>query len=373
LFIYTSRFLWRERQRFLSAMLAVACSAALVNVQVSLALGIFSATSIPIDYTEADVWVGAPGIPSVDAGLNISEDRLARVAGLPEVARVDTVLMGYMNWTRPDGSRENVLVVGSRLTENALGTVQQLSPAERALLAEPGSVIIDRSERRRLGVTAIGETVEVGGTRVRIVGWVRGLRGLNGAYLFCSQDTARQLLHSLPDQVTYLLVQCHRPDQAASLTRRLGAWPDLSAHTSAALSFKTQVHWLTKTPGGLVTVVLAILSLLAGAMITRQALYGATIASVREYALLRALGIPARNIAWFVLSQSLGVGIAGILAALPIIVVVGRYTSLLIGMRLLLPWWLLCSLLTVTLLMAILSGLATLRSLRLMEPATLLR
>jgi putative ABC transport system permease protein len=39
----------------------------------------------------------------------------------------------------------------------------------------------------------------------------------------------------------------------------------------------------------------------------------------------------------------------------------------------LLPWWLLTGATAVTLLMAVLSGLFALRSLRLVEPATLLR
>ena len=44
-----------------------------------------------------------------------------------------------------------------------------------------------------------------------------------------------------------------------------------------------------------------------------------------------------------------------------------------LGVRVLLPWWLIGSAAGVTLTMALLSGLAALRSLRLVEPITLLR
>src|SRR5262249_6879655 len=110
-----------------------------------------------------------------------------------------------------------------------------------------------------------------------------------------------------------------------------------------------------------------------GAVVTRQALYAATIASVREYALLRALGIRRRRIATFVLGQSLGVGLAGAALALPLIAGLGQGMALVVGIYLLLPWWLLGGFLTLTVLMALLSGLATLRSLRLMDPVMLLR
>jgi putative ABC transport system permease protein len=186
-------------------------------------------------------------------------------------------------------------------------------------------------------------------------------------------DTARQLVGMLPDQITYLLVGCGQPQDAAAIVHALRGHADLSAYTSAEFSQQTRLHWLTQTPGGLATVLMVALALLVGAVVTRQALYAATIASVREYALLRALGIRQRRIAVFVLGQSLGVGVAGVLVALPMIAGLGQLTALLIGARMLLPWWLLATFLGLTVLMAVLSGLATLRSLRLMDPVMLLR
>jgi putative ABC transport system permease protein len=373
LFAYTSSFLWHERPRFLSAVLAVTFSAALINLQAGLVLGIYAGTSIPIDHTDADVWVGAPQVSCVDGGLGISADHLARVAGLPEVARVEPLLLGYSAWVRPDGTRENCIVIGTRLADGALGAVRELSAEQRVRLTEPGAVILDQSDRARLGVRAAGDTAEVAGQRVRVVGWVQGLKGLSGPFVFCSMDTARQLLGILPEQTTYLLVRCRQPEQGPAVVRALRRHADLSAYTSAEFSRRTRLHWLTETPGGLATVLMAGLALLVGAVVTRQALYAATIASVREYALLRALGIRPRRIAIFVLCQSLGVGLAGVALALPLIAVLGQTMALVVGVPMLLPWWLLGPFLAVTVLMALLSGLATLRSLRLMDPVMLLR
>src|SRR5437870_4878057 len=77
---YTASFLWHERPRFLAAVLAVTFSAALINLQAGLVLGIYAGTSTPIDHTDADVWVGAPRVPCVDDGLAIAEAHLGRVA-----------------------------------------------------------------------------------------------------------------------------------------------------------------------------------------------------------------------------------------------------------------------------------------------------
>ena len=108
-------------------------------------------------------------------------------------------------------------------------------------------------------------------------------------------------------------------------------------------------------------------------MVTSQTLYAATAASLREYAVLRALGIPRWRMGMTVLAQSFWVGIIGVGA--------GLAGGLRAWPRARTVWACACMLPPdcwpaaggVTLVMAMLPGLAALRSLRLVEPATLLR
>jgi putative ABC transport system permease protein len=65
---YSLAILWRSKQRFVAAVVAVAFSALLINLQCGLLLGIFSLTSIPIDHSRADIWMGSPKLLSVDLG-----------------------------------------------------------------------------------------------------------------------------------------------------------------------------------------------------------------------------------------------------------------------------------------------------------------
>src|SRR5205814_8094454 len=57
--------------------------------------------------------------------------------------------------------------------------------------------------------------------------------------------------------------------------------------------------------------------LLVGAVVTSQTLYAATAASMKEYAVLRAMGIPRWRMALTVLAQSFWVGVAGVALAIP--------------------------------------------------------
>ncbi len=369
---YALTTLWHERQRYLPAVLAVAFSAMLSTLQVGLLMGTFSIVSIPIDYSSAHIWVGYPKTASVDIGRPIPESWRARL-DLPEVERTESYLQGFHYWHKPGGGAELCLVIGSRLDENALGAVRQLTPELRSRLSEPGAVVVDAADLGRLGLRkGVGETAEIGHDRVRIAGLVQGLKGLQGPYVFCSLDTARRLLHLPQDQTIYLLARCQNSADAPAVVDRLRRRGNLSAYTSTEFSLKSRWHWLRETGAGLGLACAAGLGLLVGAIVTSQTLYGATVASLREYAVLRAMGIPRWRMTLLVMLQSFWIGVCGVLLSIPFTLSLGQ-TTCTIGANCLLPAWLLAGVGGVTLLMAVISGVTALRSLRLVEPAVLLR
>jgi putative ABC transport system permease protein len=369
---YALATLWHDRQRFLPGVLAVAFSALLMVMQFGLLIGLFAITSIPIDQSHADLWVGSPEVLSVDLGQAIPQRYLCRVAAQPEVTRCERFLEGFMHWTKPSGGSELCIVIGLNLGKDSLADIHGLTPDLRMRLAEPGGIIIDDGDLARLGVYGIGDRAEITHQQVRIVGLVHGIRSLSGPYVFCSIPTARHLLRMTPDQTTYVLARCRRPEDAAIVAKRLNVYPTMSAFPSHEFSLHSRLHWLTKTKAGIALGLAAALGLMVGAVVTSQTLYAATIASLREYAVLRALGIPRWRMALTVLAQSFWVGMGGLLVAVPAILGLCRAAGA-AAVPVLLPPELLLIAAAVTMTMALLSGLMALRSLRLVEPALLLR
>jgi putative ABC transport system permease protein len=369
---YSLSTLWYDRQRYLPGVLAVAFSALLIVLQCGLLLGLFSITSIPIDHSRADLWVGAPRVLSVDLGRPVPESYLLRVAAQPEVERAEVFLQGFMYWAKPDGGSELCIVTGSRLDDGALGPVRELTPDLRWRLTEPGAIVVDQGELDRLGIHGVGDVAEITNQRVRVVGLVHGLRSLSGPYIFCSIPTARGLLRLTNEQTTYILARCHNPADAPAVVKRLQEYPTMSAFVSEDFSRRSRLHWLTKTKAGVAMGCAAFLGLLVGAVVTSQTLYAATAASRKEYAVLRALGVRRWRIARTVLAQAAWVGLAGLGIAAP--TALGLYSAARAGgVPLLLPGELLAAAAIVTLTVAMLSGIAALRSLRGIEPAVLLR
>jgi len=373
---YALQTLFHERQRYLPGVLAVAFSGVLIALQCGLLIGLFSITSLPIDHTRADLWVGSPQVLSVDLGRPVPEKFLSRLASIPGVEPPEFYNQAFANWTKPNGGSDLCMVVGSRLEEDALGAVSELTPELREKLTEPNGIIIDESELDRLGVKGVGDTAEINKQKVRIVGLVKDVKSLAGPYVFCSLETSRNLIAIvLPKHhSTYILAKCKNPadvERIASELREL--YPDdMSVFTSEKFSIRSRMHWLTKTKAGVALGYAALLGLLVGMVVTSQTLYAATMASAREYAILLALGIPRWRVSWAVLVQSFWVGLFGIVVSIPTSFALGELASL-GGIKVRLPEWLLGGTAIITLGMAVLSGLWALRSVRQIEPVNLLR
>lgn len=368
---YALEILWYERRRYLPAVFAVAFSALLISVESGLLLGMLSFATLPIDHTHADIWLVGPALESIDLGSLIPESFLARVAADPEVDRCEVYLQAFSSWSKRDGSTELCMVHGSRLKEGALGLVDGLTPELRARLAEPGAVVIDELDCKRLGVTAVGDSGEIAGQHVRVVGMVHGVRGLMGARVFCSISTAQQILELPPEQTIFLLARCRTAADAPGVVRRLRtAYSDLSAYTTAEFAWRTQLHWVTKTKAGIALGFAAALGLLVGAAVTNWTLKAATLAAQREYAMLRALGIPRWRLGSLILAQSCWVGLIGALLALPIAFILGGVAEM-TGVKVMLPLWLLATTIGISLLTAFATSLSALRLVRQLQMVVL--
>lgn len=373
---YALQTLWHERQRYVSGVLAVTFSAVLIALQCGLLLGLFKITSIPIDHTHADVWVGSTAVPSVDLGKPIPASYLTRVAGRPGVRMPELYIANFANFTKPTGGTELCFLLGSLLDKDASGVADVLTPQMRRDLSEPFTIVVDESDVKRLNLDRTGGKPKINGKEVRVVGTVRGLKSLAAPWVFCSIHTARQLMGFLlpPDHVTYLLVRTDSPERAKQLAAELRAeYPeDMIAYTAEEFSTGSRWYWLTRTKAGIAIGYAAFLGLIVGAVITYQTLYSATAASAKEFAILLALGIPRWRISLMVLAQSFWVGMIGIGIAYPVCLGL-RYAALQGNVDVDLRWEVLTGTAAVTTLMALAAGTLALRSVRKIEPMDLLR
>ena len=360
--------------------MAVAFSAVLIALQCGLLLGLFKITSIPVDNSDADIWVGSHQVLSVDLGRPLQLSMMSRIAVDPRVEKIEPYYQAFASWIKPSGGSALVIVIGADLDDGNMGCVKELTPEMRDALSEPNSVIVDRAEfpEAKLGITKVGDYAEINKVRVRVVGETKGLKSLAGPYVFCSRPTAMLLLRNMTprDTATYFLVRLKDPKDAKAFSEEFNSKyanrKDMDVMTSETFSTRSRVHWLFKTKAGIALGYTALLGLLVGAVVTSQTLYAATAASSKEYAILLAMGIPRRKVTATVLVQTFWVGLFGIVLAYPLVHALAGLGRL-ADVQIPLPIELLVLAAVVTLVMSMMAGLVALRSVRKIEPMNLLR
>jgi putative ABC transport system permease protein len=254
-----------------------------------------------------------------------------------------------------------------------MGAGQMIPPSMRDSLRSPGAVAANSSEVERLGFRKHGYVGEVSGHSVYYVGYVHEFKRFTAPYLFCSFETARQLLPTFKStEATYILVRCRAPEQAKDVAARLRqSFGKMAVYTQQEFITQTRVHWFTRTKSGLMLLFVTVIGCLVSLFVTSQTLYAATAAARHEYAVLDAMGIPRKRIASAVLWQSLWVGLIAAILGIPASYVVSTLLDI-AGVPSRFEPWLIGVGAALTILTAPISGLISLRSLQLIEPAELL-
>ncbi|WP_045727690.1 ABC transporter permease [Xanthomonas sp. GPE 39] len=370
----TLRYEWR---RFMPVVVSVGFASLLLLLQTALVLGIFGSASVYISASKTDLWLGYPGTQSVDQGRQIDPDAAMPLYLDPRVAQIEPFVWLDGDWRGPsDNGAVSIYVSGIDTRDDGLMFARLLSPAQRAALREPDTVIVDRSELDKLGV-GIGSSARINGHRVRVIGVGRGLRTLGGVNILTSLDTARILNSDAahPDWPTYIVARL-RPgtDQQtvaqaiAGMTtpRRVQVW---SANDFAR---RTILFWMFNTGAGSGVLFIGGIVLLVGMAVTSQTLLATVLGATREYATLNALGVSMRALRWVVLEQAAWVGALGLAGASVLgaaLVALGRAHDVPVAFDA--SGWALC--ICAVLLLTFVSALAALRGLRRADPALLLR
>jgi putative ABC transport system permease protein len=370
----TLRYEWR---RFLPAAVAIAFASLLLLLQASLVLGIFGSASVYVTGSTADLWMGYPGTQSVDQGRAIDPDAATLLEGEHGVDRVEPFLWFDGDWRgAATTGGVSVFVSGIDARPDGLMFAKVLSPALRAELLTPDAVVVDRAELDKLGVL-VGSSAFINGEPVHVVGVGSGLRALGGVNVLASLDTARRLNSDSdhPDWPTYIVAHVRRPDDVRRIVQRLNheaAGGPHHAWSAAAFARRSTLFWLFDTGAGAGVLFLAGVVCLVGAAITSQTLVAAVFGSIREYATLNALGVGLTEMRWVVLEQAFWVGAIGLVAANAgsfLVISLARLRDIPVAFSA--SIWLACAVLVM--LLAMLSGVVALRSLRRADPAELLR
>lgn len=366
-----------EWRKFLPAALAVAFSGLLLLMMTALMFGIFSSAGVYVSKSGGDIWAGYPGTQTVELGRPIPRDTEVWLRMDPAVVQVEPFQWIDGDWRGAvERGSVSVFVSGIDPAPNGMMFAHALSMQQRAALLEPGSVIVDAADLPKLGLD-IGGAATLNGHRVKIVAAGSGLRALGGVNIVTSIATARMLVGDPADRdkIAYYIARLAPGANVEAVRDRLakvGASHRFAVWTHAEFAYNAATYWMFETGAGLGFLFLALVVFIVGVVITSQTLFAAVASSVREYAMLNALGAGLAALRRVILEQAFWVGTIGI--------VIGGFVSLTLALLASgqdvpitfdLTAGIACGLLVMTI--ALISGLLAVGAINELEPANLLR
>ena len=363
------RNLFHDKVRLAVTLTGIVFSVVLVAVQTGMFLGFTTTTSNVIDNSGADFWVTSKGVKYLEVAVPFSEKKLYHARAVEGVAEAEKYIVRFGQWKRPDGADESCELVGFD-PDTRLGAPWRVAEGNVHDLKLPDSVMIDRFYAPKLGVTHLGQAVEIQGVRERVVGFTEGIRTFTTSPLvFASYRNALRYTGMKADETTYLLVKAAPGADPGKLRAALASrLTDADVLTTREFSTRTTRYWMFGTGAGVMVLSAAVLGLLVGAVVVAQTIYAATIDHIREFGTLKAMGATNGYIYRIILQQaavSAVIGYAvGIALAIPM-----EVSSRSSGANIVLPTSVRAGLFGITLLMCVSAAVVSIHKATRIDPA----
>jgi putative ABC transport system permease protein len=304
-FTLAFRNLFHDRVQLLVTLIGIMFSVVLMAVQLGLYLGARGMIISTIDRADGDVWVMAYGTKNFEEAQPISARERYTALATPGVTRAIPLVASFTDWKKPTGGSTLAVVIGSDIEDGGLAP-WNVAEGNLTAMGARDSVFVDKSYLEELGIKGVGDTAQIGGSRIKIAGLTDGIRSFTVTpFVFTTLNRARALLQMPSDKITYVLVQVApgiKPEAVRDdLKQRV---PDGEVLTKAEFRTRSLNHWLFATGAGIALIGGALLGLIVGTVIVAQTLYASTKDHLNEFATLRALGSSSGFIHKVILAQA---------------------------------------------------------------------
>ena len=278
--------LLQDKLRFALSVTGVALAVMLILFLLGLREGLFRSAVLYLDHVPGSVAVMPEGVKSTSAGSGqfLSPETEDAVASAPGVARVTPVML-MMAIPDLHGQKQVIKLVGY---DSSVGG----GPWDLAQGREPTAddeVVLDRVLADRHDFS-IGDSFEVGGRELTVVGLSNQTATFSGSYVF-ARKTFVESLALAPGAATFILVTPIPGTTPDELVAGLQQLPETN------VLLKSQVMWNDQQvlAGILDQVVLLMVAaaFIVGTLVVGMVIYTATNERRGEYGILKAIG--ARN------------------------------------------------------------------------------
>lgn len=369
-----------EWRRYLAAVVALGFAGLLVLAEVGFFMGIGKSATVTIDRSPAEIMVLAPRAESLLNGSSGLPKRVQPSLYMnPQVVSVAELAGSFgqfQNIPEPGTKRKEmgVRIMGVDPFPGSVTLPSDFGEDVRQALLEPYAVALDKTALKSLGVK-LGDRALLNGRTIKIAAVLEGYADVTNPTLITSRQTMRMFaMGPRGPRSGPLLVRIRDPQKAEQVRDELNAMSrgGYRAWTRAELSKANEAAMFKEQVIGIMLGFTVVVGVLIGVAITQQTMRGAILASIKEFASLRALGVSMGALRLIIVELSWWVGVAGLVMAGVLIGLVGALASAM-GVIMSFPPLALGAIAALLVVIALISGLMALGMLKKSQPADLLR
>lgn len=299
--------------RAAAGLAGVGAALLLVLALLAIFAGMQERLTIYIERSGPDVIVAQRGVDT----MHMSESALPEavvgvIASVPGVAEARPILYVATLLARGD-ARALAYLIGDDVGGAPIALARGRRP-------RTGEIVLDETAGNALGVRP-GGTVRAFGNTFRVSGEVEGLSTIVNSVAFLPRRDLARLLDAR-GTVSYVLVRGRDDVPAEDLAGRIErAVPTASASTRQAF-----VRSERRVVGDMTTDIvrgMVLVGFVVGVAVAALVAYSSTVAQLRDYGVLRALGLSARRALALVVAQVGAMVVAGFAVALGLVFLLG--------------------------------------------------
>jgi len=268
-------------------------------------------------------------------------------------------------WRSPQGKITSVRLFGF----DPAGTLFkpfEVTQGNMADLKQPYTVITDATNLDNLDIAQVGDRATIGSLSVKLVGVTTDAQSIaSSTFLFSSLENAKAYatgnrtanlncrmqngqfqctnvyqssagtnpaaLQPTPltstDAISYVLIQAKPGQDLHALKQKLeAALPDTRAYTRQEMAARTRNYWVQRTGIGFILGLGATVGIVVGMVIVGQILYSSVADHLKEFATLKAMGVPDRVVYGIIIQQALLMAVLGYIPSLALCMGLGAWT-----------------------------------------------
>ncbi|MBP9791881.1 MAG: FtsX-like permease family protein [Rickettsiales bacterium] len=377
MYIIAIKMLMGDKAKYFGLVFGIMFATLLMSQQVSIFLGILNRTSNQItDISESDIWVTAPEVKYFDEMSPIPTFGLYKVRGVGGVEWA-VPLFKEMATIKTEGKLQQVFLIGVD-DYSLVGKPPKMLHGNWQDLKKNNAIIMDKAGWEYIWPdkpVKLGTEIELNENRAQIAGICEASPPfMTFPVVFTRFSNVSQYVPLGRKQTTFIIVKAKKNIHLKELCRKIEKETGLQALTTEEFRSRSITHYLKKTGIPINFGITVALGFLIGTIITAQTLYIFIIENIKQFGVLKAIGITNKQILFMVLVQTAMVGIIGFSLGVGLAALFFESTSNLNAMRgfFLNPYVVLGTAITITTIL-LLSAFISIRKVLSVDPATVFR